>query len=216
MAFRVSLMCALLAASGCELVRGPEGPQGDIGPAGPAGEPGEPGEDGRSGEDGDAGILYTDWFEPDYGSWEYGYRLDTLVWSLEVAVPELDDDIINNGVVLVYAQLDGYRKTFWPLGRVVQLPFTIDYLDGDRYTEDHWSYHAEVGTLTLELTNSWNLYFFAPANHRFRFLLIPGGTQLAQEDVDEIVDLPYDEAMEWLAEQSRPRGQGEPSALTSR
>lgn len=207
MAFRVSLVSVLLASSGCDLVRGPEGPagaQGEVGPAGPAGEQGAPGENGRdgadgmNGEDGDAGILYSDWFDPK--SWTSADRFGVTVFSHEVSVPELDADIIDTGVVLVYGKLEFYLESFWPSGQVGQLPIDVDYeATGIRYV-DSWDYRAEVGTLTLEFSNNENLYTFLEAGNSFRYVLIPGGTQLAQEELDELVDLPYDDAMDRLAE----------------
>lgn len=145
---------------------GCEGPEGPTGPAGTQGPQGEQGPQGPEGSPGTANVIYSDWF----AIGDVSTPADTTLISrnytrYHIQAPELTQEIIDNGAVLVYYKL---------LGQITPLPFTIAGLGSD---EDKLITYApfEPGRLTIlsqELDNTaWSINL----DTQFRYVFIPGG-----------------------------------------
>ena len=78
---------------------GPQGPQGEQGPAGPQGAQGEQGETGAQGETGSANVIYSAWVDS-----ELADNIITTSAFFSIDAPLLTDDIIDEGVILVYGR----------------------------------------------------------------------------------------------------------------
>ena len=82
-----------------------DGAPGDIGPPGPQGEQGTQGGQGLQGEQGEPGtanVVYSEWFIISQSDW---IGLGTAKLTGEIPAPELNQEIMNKGVVLVYFRL---------------------------------------------------------------------------------------------------------------
>ncbi len=113
---------ALLAISSIACTRVVDGPQGPQGPQGPP---------GFNGRDGNANVwsinyaaLDSDWYDVGV-SGEDGYFL-----ALDLNVPEIDSDILNNGLVLVYyREQESSPWTALPYTFISHNPEYIEKLD---------------------------------------------------------------------------------------
>lgn len=151
----IILMLGLLA---CE---GPAGPQGSQGPQGQEGPQGEQGPEGT------ANVIYSDWIQLS----DLSSPADTTVISrnytrYQIPAPELTQEIIDNGAILVYYKL---------LGMTTQLPFT---LAGIGSSEDLLVTYAPFtpGRITILSQLLDNTPLTLNSNTQFRYILIPGGT----------------------------------------
>jgi len=102
-----------------------KGPEGEIGPQGPQGEQRPQGDRGPTGN---ANIIASDWFTPtEYTLSNSGgfFPIDYL--SHDESAPEITQDIIDSGVILVYGGLNGYNPSVWPIDRVSLLPISLTY-----------------------------------------------------------------------------------------
>jgi hypothetical protein len=107
------LITASRLFTACE---GPEGPEGPVGPAGPTGATGANGQNGKSGIksfnfsiNSDAWLQVSTYGQPDYKIYTY------------INIPELTEDILNTGMVLVYARGGQNNESN---GNYIQLPYT--------------------------------------------------------------------------------------------
>lgn len=181
-ALPVAALLALLATSACTGDTGPTGPQGPEGPAGP---------EGPQGPAGTANVMYSDWFLPE--TWESSEVFGRTVFSHEEAVPEITQDILDTGVVLVYGKLNGYTSTIWPTDQVSQLPITVQWESGGSQI-DVWSANVRPEVLEITLTNNTDTYGSVNAQHEFRYVIIPGGAPVASEPAGAVhADLSYEE-----------------------
>jgi hypothetical protein len=163
---------------------GPIGPKGDAGPVGPTGDPGPigprgdagptgpQGPEGPRGETGSANVIYSDWFIPDSYETRDGFSgLRQLYY--DQAAPQIDQDILDMGVIQVYAKLNGYASSFDMNNKVIQLPYVVIY--SPTTTEfDQWGYRATEGNLRITFENNKNTYTSIATTHEFRYVLIPG------------------------------------------
>ncbi|MCX7547822.1 hypothetical protein OS188_07645 [Xanthomarina sp. F1114] len=160
----------------CSPEDGEPGPQG---PAGIDGVDGADGTDGTDGTDGNANVIYSSWFGPDGQTFiSNGY---ISYAEFEVNVPELTNDIINNGVVLVYAKLSNYVPEVWPEGHIAQLPITI----GGGTTDHFYTYYVEESNINIRYRRDGPQpeWIFSSTN-RFRYVLIPGNTGARVQQID--------------------------------
>src|SRR5690606_23834335 len=118
--------------------------------------------------------------------------------------PQIDEGVLNQGVILVYAKLDGYNERSWPHGNVGLLPISLNYFSGGIYYIDTWSAKCTVGNIRIDMTNSKNLYTSIATSHSYRYVIIPGGASSElREDIQlkpgiivnksELKDLSYEE-----------------------
>lgn len=179
-----------------------EGPAGPAGPAGPTGATGAQGPAGATGATGTANVIYGAWFTP--ATYEVATVFGIKKFTHTVEVPELTQEVLDNGVVLVYAKLLGYVSSIWPADQVGQLPITLTYVSGST-VYDTWSAFTSVGNLKIEFANSGNIYSSINNSHQFRFIVIPGGVaasdgRLANNDetIARLRAMTYREAMAFL------------------
>ena len=150
---------------------GPQGPQGEQGPQGPQGEPGQDGAEGAQGEQGEQGepgtanVIYSDWIDS-----EFDDDIFTTSASFSIDAPLMTEDIIDEGVILVY-------------GRSFPAPVTNDT---DVYAlpvvfgaarQQSYYYRAETtGQLDIVVVaNEEGEPVGNPFFEVFRYVLIPGG-----------------------------------------
>ncbi len=144
-----------------------EGPAGSEGPQGPQGEQGLQGEQGPQGEEGTANVIYSEWMR--LGDVSTG--ADTTILSRNFAryhipAPDLTQEIIDQGTMLVYYQL---------LDLITPLPWTFSDLSsgGGTYTVTFGPLKPEF--ITILSQNSDNTAFTLNLDTQFRYILIPGG-----------------------------------------
>lgn len=150
------LILLTVFATSCKKETGPTGPAG---PAGPAGT---------------ANVIYSPWIAFDGANWsaatmEYGNNIRTYNDS----VPEITQNIIDGGAVLVYFKLYG-------LGYPMPLPFTYNGLTTPGINQ-HFSYRLLEKVLSLVLYNLDNtddpgfIDNTPPPGNFYRYVIIPGG-----------------------------------------
>lgn len=196
------IACLLIVISFITLSCSEEGPAGPAGPAGPTGATGPQGPAGETGATGTANVIYGAWFTPEEYEVTTVYSMKKFTYTAEV--PELTQEVLDNGVVLVYAKLIGYVASIWPAGQVGQLPITLTYTSGST-VYDTWSAFSTVGNLKIEFVNSGNIYSTINTSHQFRYIVIPGGVaasggRLANNDetISRLRTMTYKEAMAFL------------------
>jgi hypothetical protein len=144
---------------------GPEGPAGATGPQGPAGNSGGAGTPGATGPAGTANVIYSSWLAA--SPWA-----DTLTNGITSAIyrrtaPGVTQAIIDNGVVLVYAQLVGGN------GSTQQLPYTVVSASSVQFY--HLLYLGKVQILASALNGTAYPGASASTSNTFRYVIIPGG-----------------------------------------
>ena len=148
--------------------------KGDAGPAGATGPAGAAGATGAQGPAGTANVIYSEWFDPSayvkdtvFGTWGFYY---------DKATTDITEQVVDSGTVITFGKLDGYVTSVWPTDQVAMLPITITYMDGSSPNIDTWSALITPGNLRIELTSSLNAYGGISNAHKFRYVIIPGGT----------------------------------------
>lgn len=152
----------LLAMTGMSACEGPEGP---IGPAGSSGSQGPVGAQGPQGATGTANVIYSAWTKA--GTWTKINVFGVDRFYTEFQADRLSQEILDRGVVLVYAKLETDNNQVRQLPVVVYAQFTEDIIDF---------------SLNLSKVRVWSTPVRGPAlpvtpspNHTFRYVLIPGG-----------------------------------------
>lgn len=135
---------------------GPQGPQGEQGAQGPQGEEGPQGEQG---DPGTANVIYSDWFES-----EFDNDIIATGSSFNVSVPDLTQEIIDQGVVLVFGRNDPVLGT----DDVFHLPHII--------SSNYYSFRLEdVETLVITVSSLDGVSVGIPFFEDYRYVIIPGG-----------------------------------------
>jgi hypothetical protein len=132
---------------------------------------------GPKGDPGTANVIYSDWFTPPTYTKTVVFGLNTLTYNL--AEPKITQAILDQGVVVVYAKLNGYVPSVWPTDQVSQLPIAINYLSGTTSEVDTWSGLYSVGNVQISFKNNNNLYGSLATTHSFRYVIIPGGVKIS-------------------------------------
>jgi hypothetical protein len=165
------LLFLLLSWAMVACQKGNTGPAGATGPAGPTGG------NGAQGPAGTANVIYSQWFDPStyvkdtvFGTWGFYY---------DKATTDITQQVVDSGTVITFGKLDGYVTSVWPTAQVAMLPITITYMDGSSPNIDTWSALITPGNLRIELTSSLNAYGGISNAHKFRYVVIPGGTKSA-------------------------------------
>lgn len=147
-------------ATGPAGATGPTGPAGPIGPQGPAGPQGPQGPQGPAGT---ANVIYSTWASPT--AWT-NPGLSFSDYSFDRVAPGITQAIIDNGVVLAYAQLSGDGGVTRPLPSTLTnsgLVYTFGYLI------------PSAGTIRYTLTFSVGAPSAPSTTSLFRYVIIPGG-----------------------------------------
>src|SRR6478735_7196962 len=141
---------------------GPVGPAGATGPAGPQGASGP---QGPAGQPGTANVIYSDWTD----TLTYGLlgAPDTIAGAL--LAPQLTADILNNGEIKVYANLNTPADPF-----VVPLPVYGGFFLGTGGFIEVAFFTGEIDILSNRNIDGLPL----------RYILIPGGTHARNMKVD--------------------------------
>lgn len=133
---------------------GPAGPAGATGPAGPAGAAGG---QGPAGPAGTANVIYSDWID----TVQYGLLAapDTIAGA--ITTPALTADILNNGEIKVYANLNTPAD---PL--VVPIPVNGGFFLGEGGFIEPAFFTGEIDIISNRDLTGLPL----------RYILIPGGS----------------------------------------
>lgn len=155
----ILLLLTGMCISSCEGPEGPTGPAGSSGAQGPAGAP------GPQGPTGTANVIYSAWTKA--GTWTKTNVFGVDRFYTEIQADRLSQEVLDRGVVLVYAKLETDNN------QVRQLPITV-YA---QFTEDVIDFSLNLGKVRV-----WSTSVRGPAiplspssNHLFRYVLIPGG-----------------------------------------
>ncbi len=150
---------------------GQVGTNGTDGQDGTNGTDGQDGANGVNGKDGNANVMASNWFIPS------SYTLSTGFGGIKVldhdqAAPDITQEIIDSGVVLVYGKLRGYSTSIWPTNQVSLLPITLTY--GQSPTNiDTWTAILSAGNIKIRFVNNINTYTSIGTTHQFRYVIIP-------------------------------------------
>ena len=156
----------ILITIGCE---GPTGPQG------PQGEQGIQGSTGSQGPAGTANVIYSEWIAvSEFSSSTDISLLGRNYRAYPMPAPELTQEIIDSGAILVYYKLQGM---------ITQLPLTLTGLFGQ---PDLLITYATLtpGEITILAQRADNTASNLNTNTEFRYILIPGGTPANQSPPD--------------------------------
>lgn len=140
---------------------GPQGTQGEQGPAGPQGEDGADGADGVEGETGTANVIYSPWLDSGFNT-----PIASPVGSFSIDAPEITQEVIDNGVILVYGKDNG--------NVIYALPVTLHSSSTD---EAYYFSFENPGTLEIhvaEINSAFLNEIFI--DNEFRYVIIPGGS----------------------------------------
>lgn len=178
---------------------GPAGPQGEQGPAGADGQDGADGMEGEQGEQGETGaanVIYSGWIDSGFDD-----NILTSSASFSIAAPLMTDDIINEGVILVFG-----RSTPAPATNdtdVYALPMVIGAARQQTYY-----YRAETaGQLDIVMaTNEEGEPAGVPFFGEYRYILIPGEqpatvftlSESGKEQSMDITKMTYEEVLDHL------------------
>lgn len=174
---RFGFVLLLLAGMCISACKGPEGPTG------PAGAPGAPGPAGASGPQGPTGtpnVLYSAWTRA--GTWTKTNEFGVDRFYIEIQAARLSQEILDRGVVMVYAKLETDNN------RVRQLPITVLA----QFTEDIIDFSLNLGNVRVWSTPVRGPVITPSSNQQFRYVLIPGG-QAGRIDFEKLT---YAEAQE--------------------
>ena len=150
---------------------GVDGQDGTNGVDGQDGTNGIDGQDGTNGLDGNANVMASDWFKPSSYILSTGFGGINLL-EHDQAAPEITQEIIDTGVVLVYGKLNGYISSVWPTDQVSLLPITLTYSVSPANI-DTFTALLSVGNIKIRFINNNNTYSSLGTNHFFRYVVIP-------------------------------------------
>ncbi|WP_273568791.1 collagen-like triple helix repeat-containing protein [Maribacter halichondriae] len=138
-----------------------DGPIGPIGPQGPTGADGLDGLNGATGEKGETGsvnIIYSLWYEADWGIVNDDYA------EFFIDAPEITQEIIDTGLVLAYGKTTGGQFSLLPTTR-----FNTSTIESYLVAVD------EPGTLKIMIRETNNQVLGTPELSMFRYVVIPYG-----------------------------------------
>ena len=89
--------------------------------------------------------------------------------------PELTSDLLNTGLIAVYADLRGYNPVIWEDGQISDLPITLMYDFSGVTNIDNWDYRATEGSIRITFQNNVDAFTATGISntHSFRYLVIP-------------------------------------------
>lgn len=199
----VALIGALLIVS-CSAedgATGPIGPQGEQGEAGPQGEAGADGADGAQGEQGEPGtanVIYSGWIDS-----EFDNNIITISASFTINAPLITDDIINEGVILVFG-----RSTPAPVTNDTDV-FPLPIVFGAARQQSYYFRAEQAGELVITVAaNEEGEAVGVPFFGEYRYILIPGeepagttiviGTTGSKQEPLDYSKMSYEEVIEFF------------------
>lgn len=120
-----------------------------------------------------AKAIYSPWFTP--ASYTSQTIFGILNFSYNQPAPEITQEVIDGGAVLVFGKMLGYVVTIWPANQVSQMPITLVYRSGSTTVTDTWTANITPGNLEINMVNDNNLYNSITTAHQFRYVVIPVG-----------------------------------------
>ncbi|HVU55262.1 MAG TPA: hypothetical protein VHD83_09415 [Puia sp.] len=128
----------------------------------------------KKGDPGTANVIFSDWFKPDiytkdtvFGIWGYNYIR---------SAPDITQQLLDSGTVIVYGKLTGYNSLIWPAGQIAPLPINLTYIQGQTMT-DTWSGQPSPGKIRIRFVNDKNYWTSISNEHMFRYIVIPGAAK---------------------------------------
>lgn len=176
MKFTLVLALVFSLAGGIMSCEGPAGPAGDDG----VGAQGPKGDKGDKGEAGTANVIYSSWKDAS-GQWQSVTLDGVKKYYFNISAPSLTTEILEKGVVLVYARLGGDDNN------IRQLPY--HYVGA---TQSLYDLSVISGAVKVWYTSVEPKGVLIPIGGEFRYVLIPGGQAAAR--VGNYADLTYAEA----------------------
>lgn len=121
---------------------------------------------------GNANVEYTPWFA-------VGNTTADTVWGtthvfFDQPVPAISDDVINKGMVITFAMLNGYYTNLYAANQVQQMPVSLTY----NGMTDTWSSIVTPGNVRIDFINSKNFYTALGGASIFRCVIVPGGVSI--------------------------------------
>ena len=122
-------------------------------------------------------IFYSDWFGPNFNEGTEWQSFDSFgglrVNYIDKPAPEITQEVIENGIILVFAKLNGYVSSVWPQNVVSALPSTLMYISSEATQIDNWDFRASEGNIRIAFQNNENTYQATGmnTNHRFRYVV---------------------------------------------
>ncbi len=186
-----SIACSMMFVLGCSKdgedgAIGPQGSQGEQGLQGTTGASGETGTDGEDGaqgiqgEPGTANVVYSDWITLDFGETPIN---ETSV-SQNIDVPDLTQEIKDNGVVLVYS-----RRILGGSYHYFTLPYHR-YSTNFQYFSH--KFFAHVNRINISITSIDGNPIFAAYFTEFRYVILPGGIPVSGKRAIDYSKMSYE------------------------
>lgn len=175
----LSLVLLMTACPG-SVEPGTKGDKGDKGDTGAQGPQGVAGQTGAQGPTGTANVIYSDWYGPTFNggtAWVGTTIGSRLVNSFAKTAGAVTNNILNQGVVLVYARLGSYGTTYGLGGNAtVLLPITGTATRSGVVQTESWYAEAVTGRIDINFQNSANFWSASGMStaYRFRYVVIPG------------------------------------------
>ncbi len=158
------------------------GPAGSQGEQGPAGQDGEDGVNGQDGEPGSSDVIYSSWIPSEFGDSVPEFK------EFLIDVPDLTQEIIDKGTILVYARLipDGISAD-----RFFQLPIAFFGNPGESY----YYITGSTGPLKIGVETTDGQDIGTPLlNGDYRYVLIPGGVPAGKSRlIEDYKNMSYEE-----------------------
>jgi hypothetical protein len=130
-------------------------------------------------KDDTAKVQYSEWFTPD--AFTVTTSFGTINFNYTKTAPDITQDILDKGGVLVFGKLNGYSTSLWPADQVALLPIQVYYKIGSAINIDTWSASTTAGSLRINLVSSVNAYDGDQSishSHAFRYVIVPPGKKL--------------------------------------
>lgn len=145
-----------------------EGSEGPTGPAGAQGPQGDVGPQGPQGPEGTANVIYSEWITlSDLEAPSDTTFLSRTYNKWEIPAPEITQEIIDQGVILVYFSLTG---------AILPLPTTFGGANPIYITFAPF----QPGILSILAQNLDNTVSGLNSSIQFRYIIIPGGMAAKQ------------------------------------
>ncbi|WP_273568776.1 collagen-like triple helix repeat-containing protein [Maribacter halichondriae] len=163
--FRLLFIAALALGCSKDGNDGAVGPQGAQGIQGEPGPQGAQGEQGEQGETGTANVIYSNWFNTEFGS-----NITEASASFDIPVTEIDNEILNFGTLLVYGSRINNNSELL----VYELPIVFGVARQQSYY-----YQASNGNLriTVAANEEGENVLDGDFLEQYRYVIIPGGVQ---------------------------------------
>jgi len=163
-----------------------EGPQGEQGPIGPQGEQGEQGIQGIQGEPGTANVI-SKTVLPDPGpylTWTTGSYLGLTTSMYEILDNDITQEIVDEGVILVYFQIGGGGPWY---------NMHLSWVSGTGHQVIMYTF--ELGKITIHAFTQAGPLNAAISKLRY-VIILPAGSSSGRIAYEDYYEMSYDEIIE--------------------